>query len=373
MTLNDGPSLGNITGTHLDSACKHIQQCKVSFDHMILFAESADELDKEKMKYCAHKDEVIVGIGRPWKVSKVRNLPPSAYPRIVSNLGNISKNDEKYSLPRKMITFLFHTATDVFSRRLLIDKMNDEDGFSYSGNELHPGDHYFEEKDSGGRGSGANKMSSASGQPSTKIARKYQKTSKYLDRMFDYYPVGICNTLAYANPRSGDTVGSVMIGGLRTVLNGDWEVHAGDLVQWYWTFEKGCFRADGTRNSFMKFDGDNNISENHTGMSPFDDLGDEITDHESDSERAEKRRKTLAELPVKQEAEKRRIFNDRQYGIQADSLTPSDKSKSVARIKTYHKDARCPRIYDALRIIGRAIGTARPGELLDIQINRQSM
>ena len=117
MSLIDSPSLASITGTHLDSACKHIQQCKVSFDHMLLFAESADELEKEKMRFCAHKDELIVGIGRPWKKAKTRTLPPCAYPKIVSNLGNInSKEDDRYQLPKKMITFLFHTAKDVTHR-----------------------------------------------------------------------------------------------------------------------------------------------------------------------------------------------------------------------------------------------------------------
>ena len=336
MSVN-GPSLGNITGTNLDSACKHIQQCKVSFDHMILFSEGAEELEKEKMKYCAHKDEVIVGIGRPWKKAKVRTLPPSAYPRIVSNLGNIAKPDEKYSIPRDMIVFLFHYATDVYMRELLVNAMIDPKEFrDVKGENLDPNEHFFRIKDTD----------------------NYKDTDKYLDRMYDYYPVGVCNTIAYANPRSGDTVGSVMIGGLRTVMNGDWEVHAGDLVQWYWTFEKDCFRADGTRKSFVTLDENGEISENFMGQDPTIDKKKE--------EKDAKKRKI-------DDYDQRRQYNDRQYGMKARSTTPSDKAKAVARIKTYHKDPKFPRIYDGMRILGRAIGTARPGEALDIQINRQSM
>jgi hypothetical protein len=346
MSLIDSPSLASITGTHLDSACKHIQQCKVSFDHMLLFAEGADELEKEKMKYCAHKDEMIVGIGRPWKKAKTRTLPPCAYPRIVSNLGNInSREDEKYVLPRKMITFLFHTATDVIHRDLIIQNMDDTTGFgkrnsSFWGQHLKPEDNYF--KDDATTGG-------------------YKNVSIYLDRMFDFFPVGICNTIAYANPRSGDTVGSVMIGGLRTVMNGHWEVHAGDLVQWYWTFEKECFDDKGKRKRYKTYEQDGSVKRDYFGMSPFEQPTT-ISPAVSSSE-----------VQSKTASAKRQNFHDRQYGIKPQSLTPSDKAKSVARIKTYVKDDLCPRLYDTVRIFGRAIGTARPNELLDIQICRQSM
>lgn len=34
-------------------------------------------------------------------------------------------------------------------------------------------------------------------------------------------------------------------------MNGDFEVFAGDIVQWYWTFERDCFRQDGSRKGIM--------------------------------------------------------------------------------------------------------------------------
>ncbi len=364
MSLIDSPSLGSITGTHLDSACKHIQQCKVSFDHMLFFAEGADELEKEKMRFCAHKDEMIVGIGRPWKKAKTRTLPPCAYPKIVSNLGNISsKQDEKYLLPKKMIVFLFHTARDVMHRKFIIDNMDKTEGFGaddaqFFGNDLQTTDNFFRDD-------------TATALPPSGHACK--NLSKYLDRMFDFYPVGICNTIAYANPRSGDTVGSVMIGGLRTVMNGHWEVHAGDLVQWYWTFEQDCFDAKGKRKKYRMDDAKGNKVDMF-GMSPYEDCADKTASGGSSGAgdgRGGAAGNNKPKPPTT--ADRRRDFHDRQYGMKPQSLTPSDKSKSVARIKAYVKDEQCPRLYDTLRIFGRAIGTARPGELLDIQINRQSM
>jgi hypothetical protein len=38
---------------------------------------------------------------------------------------------------------------------------------------------------------------------------------------------GIALTEAYAHPRSGDTVGSVLIGGLRTIRNGPFQINSG--------------------------------------------------------------------------------------------------------------------------------------------------
>ena len=61
------PSLAQATNTRLDSACKHIQQCRVSTDDMMRFVrEDAEELQRNKYRYCIHKDELVVGVGRPW-------------------------------------------------------------------------------------------------------------------------------------------------------------------------------------------------------------------------------------------------------------------------------------------------------------------
>jgi hypothetical protein len=61
------PSLAQATNTRIDSACKHIQQCRVSTDDMMRFTENdATELQRNKYRYCVHKDELVVGISRPW-------------------------------------------------------------------------------------------------------------------------------------------------------------------------------------------------------------------------------------------------------------------------------------------------------------------
>jgi hypothetical protein len=59
-------------------------------------------------------------------------------------------------------------------------------------------------------------------------------TAPFMSMMNDYFAVGFANTLGYAHANTGDTMTSVMIGGLRTVMNGDFEIFPGDLVQFYW-------------------------------------------------------------------------------------------------------------------------------------------
>ena len=335
--LTDSPSLANASGTLLDSACKHIQQCKVSFDHMLDFVDSADQLEKNELRYCIHKDEMVVGVTRPWKKSKTRTLPPTAYPRVISNLGNInSVKSDTYEHRKKMIKFLFHFSTSIYNRQKIVEAMSTTGGVELNnftkGSDLSL-NHYLCKDD---------------GTP--------LDLSKYLEKMYDYVPVGISNTLGYAHHNSGDTMTSVMIGGQRTVMNGKWEVGTGDLIQWYWDFEEDCFRDDGSRKSFKQFNEDLDVTKDCTGIDPAVDL-DEDTDK------------------VKRDAseDRRHQFNDRQFGLKPGSLLPDDKSKNVARIKRYVKDENCPRIYDQMRIFAKAIGAARPRELADIMICRQSM
>jgi len=50
-----------------------------------------------------------------------------------------------------------------------------------------------------------------------------------------------------------------------------------------------------------------------------------------------------------------------------------DRQKVVAKIKPFFKDDENPRMYDWLRVFGIAISSARPNEMCDIKIQRQSM
>ena len=68
-----------------------------------------------------------------------------------------------------------------------------------------------------------------------------------IDTMPQFYFKGVALGIAYAHPDSGDTVATVMIGGLRTVLNGHFTVNTGQPVQWYFEFEAAAFDTNGER------------------------------------------------------------------------------------------------------------------------------
>ena len=314
-------SLATATNTRLDSACKHIQQCRVSYDHMLYFVENAHELERNKMQYCVHKDEMVVGINRPWKKKRViNNMGVSAYPKVFTCLGDISQTRYEHEL--KMIKYLYHFATSIPQRDAIIGHFDNEGPTTLP---ILGGADYFAD--------GANRAN----------------LSSYLQKMFDLYPVGVSNTLGYAHPNSGDTMSSVMIGGLRTVMNGDFEVFAGDLVQWYWTFEVDCFHiATGRRHRIVDPAG-NLVS----GVDPETDYTDGY------------RNPARAQIPA-------RYHNDYQYG--ADPLNrPSSKARHVARVKPYLRDDDQPRLYDWFRVFAVAISSAKPNEMVDIKIGRQSL
>lgn len=64
-----------------------------------------------------------------------------------------------------------------------------------------------------------------------------------IENLIDFYVVGISLGTAWAHPSTGDTVASVMIGGLRTVQNGAFPVHTNDLLCIYFDDERDFFEV----------------------------------------------------------------------------------------------------------------------------------
>ena len=68
-----------------------------------------------------------------------------------------------------------------------------------------------------------------------------------IHQMPQFYSMGVSLGLAYAHPDSGDTMGTVMYGGLKTVQNGPIKANTGQPVQWIFAFEARCFDSKGRR------------------------------------------------------------------------------------------------------------------------------
>ena len=292
-----------------------------------------DELQRHKYRYCIHKDELVIGIGRPWVSDYTRKRTNNAYPRVISNLGMIAPDNEG-KVPIMMIKHMYHFARNLREKRAIIEWFK------------NPGEHHQPTDDSGVLI--ADPMARAF-TPETKAS-----VPNWINIMADYLPVGYANTLGWAHPNTGDTMVTVMIGGLRTVMNGDFEVFPGDLLQWYWPFEKDCFKANGERkkyaNSWRVVGGTGRLVP--PNINPDYDL-------EAHSARG---------FEAEGGADRREAFYARGYGNASEKAV-----KLVARIKTYVPDDEDPRMFDAYRVFAIALAAARPHEMLDIKISRQSV
>ena len=326
------PSLASATNTRLDTSCRHHQQCRVSTDDMLLYTfppMDQEELQRHKYRYCIHKDEFVVGIGRPWVTDKSRKRTNNAYPRVISNLGQLSlENQGQVAL--KMIKYMNHYARTLTEKNAIIK--------------------WFKEKDL------CNEPRDEQGNKLADDMAAFTKEDKnlafkWLPLMCDQIPVGFSQTLGWAHPNSGDTMVTVMIGGLRTVMNGDFEVFPGDLIQWYWPFERDCFKHDGRRKRYTgAWEVDADGSRIPPNVQPEFELG------------------VVERVKLDGSATTREKFHSRAFGNVSDQ-----QAKLVARVKPYFRDDESPRIYDAYRVFGIAIAAARPHEMLDIKISKQSV
>ena len=294
----------------------------------------------------------------------IRRSPNSAYPRVISNLGALGDSDDT-RVALQMIRFMNHYARTIAERRKIIEFFRDD---AY----LEPA-HAFS---STGVGLSLGPECAAFA-PDHRSPTK-MGTSNCLSLMYDYFTVGYANTLAYAHANSGDTMTSVMIGGLRTVMNGDFEIFAGDVVQFYWSvpvpparrpflhfpilifssvffrgFEKDDFLSDGRRKPYI-----NIWSEDESRVLGNVDPSTVLSDDRVSGSKQSWQRSADAQV--------RESYHCLSYGQKA------GVEKLVAKIKPYIPDEEHPRLNDWYRVFGVAIASARPNEMCDIKISRQS-
>ena len=336
-SLGSMPSLASATSTSLDSACKHIQQCRVSQDHMVKFVKNndADELIRNKFRYCVHKDELVLGIGKCWaKDSSHKKFQNNAYPRVVSNLGQLVDPDGTAPCEvEKLLKLMYHNATSIPVRDLILKKFQDALVTSFP---VQPGARGYLNIPPG-------------------LAQEMPFTTD-VQNIHDFVTIGYSNTLGWAHAHNGDTMTSVMIGGLRTVLNGDFEVFCGDMIQWYWPFERDCFTRDGRRKQ-IEYAGGRAAAALQAQANNEPLHGDLQVNPSSIGEF----------VMVEKDTQLRKDFYDRQYGQKR------GVEKVVPLIKPFKRDDDEPRIYDWYRVFAVALCSARPRERVDIRIARQAL
>jgi hypothetical protein len=163
--------------------------------------EGMRDLQMNKMKYCMHKDDLVVGLGRPLYGASVNMCNKKAYPSVISTMHGTNKHVQRWMAVHN---FMVNAYEDTYT---LKDRLMS----------CMRGDHYVQPH---------RQHDDAEVHAHWLNVDKNIKNimDKKINNMLEFYFVGVSLGLAYAHPHSGDTVASVMVGGLKTILNGAFQV-----------------------------------------------------------------------------------------------------------------------------------------------------
>ena len=274
-------SIAQYTGTRIDSSAKHIVACKVNGKVFERLGNQVKQLTDDKFRYAMQKDELVLSVSLMTDEDVVRGADRTfqrtfvkhAYPPVITTLGDKLLDEHK-------------GAIRLYYRNLSFD--NEDEGIVYTKDMV---DHFFPFK-------------------------------------FDF--VGVSVGTAYASDLTGDPVGSVLIGGMMTVLNGHFPCYTGELVQWYFDFEAEEFDPDGKRRLPPPV---RNPADRHAIRHPI--------------------------------GGREHFYQQRMFGAHADM---NRGKQNVALIKPFRKLLDQPRYAygDKVRVIGRIVNGGQPWEPIDI-------
>jgi hypothetical protein len=285
-------SIGNMTNTLIETGARHMQQCRTNYDVLLAMAGGEENLLGNDDKWCLAKDELVVSCGKNMLANSVITGNKHAYPSVVTTLGDMTPEE------KKLIATHYHFMSEIKKR------------------------------------DGIKKDIVAGLSTDTSKCKQYR----------EFMPVGYSVGRACAHSHKGDTVASVQIGGLRTVINGEFGIQTGDMVQMYIpSAESFMFNKDGGR---MKVDDTMDMDKK---------LKDAVTNLDSGTKQ-------------------RKDFYSRGLGI---ANGKGDRVKGgMFSIKPYmeslNEDA-IPYQGDKMRVFAKALSSARPYEPVDIMIARQAL
>jgi hypothetical protein len=223
MSWNDMPGLGSATGTRVDSAAKHIMACKVDTRLLACWLANREHdavtaLHSDKMKWCMHKDEIVLNTSK----NNV-DVAIKAYPMVITTVGDMKDRVQIFlkSLYGKSSAPDFHTLHELKTSTSTV--LADVDA----------------QKTAAGYDMTVGLAPGAPNQPPS--VDEWTLIKQQISSLPDFRCQGIALGQAWASYLSGDTVASVLVGGMVTVQNGHFTMHTGDLVQWYFDFELDKF------------------------------------------------------------------------------------------------------------------------------------
>ena len=208
-------SLANMVSTRADSASRHMLQCRVHKNRLLSWTHNYfdnDELINHKHKYCVAKDELVLDVGNAMapgcdQYAKMCN----PYPLMLSSFHGMEDLTNVF-----YACLMAHGADFSNYRAEIFQSVN------------HPTFPDATAKDI--------------------YKQKFERVHNQIKCMPYFKTLGYSVGTAYAHERSGDTMSSIMIGGINTCLNGAFPMQTGDRVMWYLTkAEADMFMANGER------------------------------------------------------------------------------------------------------------------------------
>ena len=289
-----------MTNTQIETGSRHMQQCRTNFDVLSSLAGGEDELMNNDDQWCMGKDELAVTCNKVISANAPTTANKYAYPSVITCLGPT----EIYE--KTMLASYYH---------LMGQKTGAE--ISLEVKEIIQNNGKSDENDLSDK------------------AQQYR----------EFQPVGYSVGKACAHGYKGDTIASVQIGGLRTVMNGGFAVQTGDLIQMYIPdVEFPLFAENGGRKVFET----------------VGEIMNAISTPKANNQSVQERQ--------------RQNFYSRGQGM---GKNASERIKTgMFSIKPYMESLNedCLQYYgDKIRVFARAVSSARPYEPVDIMIARQAM
>ena len=197
-------SIGSATGTLLDSAAKHTMACKVDDDLFVSWNKDTQNarrnLKQHKYKYAMQKHELVLNVSQ--RLRGCSATKAKAYPSVITAVADMDLRIKK-------------RLTDLYACVKAVDFI-----------EMCDTDEQYEWEE----GNDARNTT--------------------LEQMWSTMPFftvqGYSLGTAWATAECGDTVGTVLVGGMITVRNGAFACRAGETVQFYFEWEEGKFRTAST-------------------------------------------------------------------------------------------------------------------------------
>ena len=195
-----------------------------------------------------------------------------------------------------------------------------------------------------------------------------QKVMTQICDLPDFRCQGVALGQAFASYLSGDTVASVLVGGMVTVQNGAFPMNSGDLVQWYFDFETQSFEAADQINNGVRTTTDINFI-NGKNLTP----GGLFTPQATVARNVSKRQKYMDE----------RLYGGSSGGGSGNATHGVKDPSTMIRIKSYKPLQRqntntgydmsaVDHYGDKCRVFAKCISGGRAFDAVDIMIMTQS-